>query len=115
MLNFLNEVRKPTLVYVVRTAINDWGNIYLTENYHYDLVCANSVLALFEVDGFFGSLVAGWGSDRLFSSNRGPMALIFAIGIFLSITVLWLLPKENDILLSVLFFVGGALFLALKC
>lgn len=96
-----------TLVYVVRTAINDWGNIYLTENYHYDLVSANSALALFEVGGFFGSLVAGWGSDRLFSSNRGPMALIFAIGIFFSITALWLLPKEKDILLSALFFVVG--------
>ncbi|MCQ9122223.1 regulatory protein UhpC [Rodentibacter pneumotropicus] len=96
-----------TLVYVVRTAINDWGNIYLTEKYHYDLVSANSALALFEVGGFLGSLVAGWGSDRLFSSNRGPMALIFAIGIFFSITALWLLPKENYILQTALFFVVG--------
>ncbi|OOF47201.1 MFS transporter family glucose-6-phosphate receptor UhpC [Rodentibacter trehalosifermentans] len=96
-----------TLVYVVRTAINDWGDIYLTEKYHYDLVSANSALALFEMGGFFGSLVAGWGSDRLFSSNRGPMALLFAIGIFFSITALWLLPKENPILLTALFFVVG--------
>lgn len=96
-----------TLVYIVRTAINDWGNIYLTEKYHYDLVSANSALAVFEIGGFFGSLVAGWGSDRLFSSNRGPMALIFAIGIFFSITALWLLPTENYILQTALFFVVG--------
>ncbi|OOF80443.1 MFS transporter family glucose-6-phosphate receptor UhpC [Rodentibacter caecimuris] len=96
-----------TLVYVVRTALNDWGNIYLTEKYHYNLVLANSALALFEVGGFFGSLVAGWGSDRLFSSNRGPMALLFAIGIFFSITALWLLPKENYLLQTALFFVVG--------
>ncbi len=96
-----------TLVYIVRTAINDWGNIYLTEKHHYDLVSANSALAVFEVGGILGSLVAGWGSDRLFSSNRGPMALIFAIGIFLSITALWLLPKENYILQVTLFFIVG--------
>lgn len=95
------------LVYLVRTAINDWGNIYLSERYHYDLVTANSALSLFEIGGFVGSLAAGWGSDKLFSSNRGPMALIFAIGIFFSITALWLMPKENVLLQSGLFFCVG--------
>ncbi len=32
--------------------------------------------------GDLSALVAGWGSDRLFSGNRGPMNLIFAAGIF---------------------------------
>ncbi|WP_303817660.1 MFS transporter [Actinobacillus minor] len=96
-----------TLVYIVRTAINDWGNIYLTEKYHYDLVSANSSLSLFEIGGIFGSLVAGWGSDKLFSSNRGPMALLFAIGIFFSILALWLMPKENFILQASVFFATG--------
>ncbi|PJG85981.1 MFS transporter [Conservatibacter flavescens] len=96
-----------TLVYIVRTAINDWGNIYLTENYHYNLVEANTALSLFEIGGFVGSLVAGWGSDKLFSSNRGPMALLFAIGIFFSITALWLMPEEQKLLLSCLFFAIG--------
>lgn len=95
------------LVYVVRTAINDWGNIYLTEKYHYDLVSANSALSLFEVGGFIGSLVAGWGSDKLFASNRGPMALLFAIGIFFSIIAIWLMPKENFILQAGIFFSVG--------
>lgn len=95
------------LVYVVRTAINDWGNIYLTEKYHYDLVSANSALSLFEVGGFIGSLVAGWGSDKLFASNRGPMALLFAIGIFFSIIAMWLMPKENFILQAGIFFSVG--------
>ncbi|PJG83686.1 MFS transporter [Caviibacterium pharyngocola] len=95
------------LVYIVRTAINDWGNIYLTEKYHYDLVSANTVLSLFEIGGLMGSLVAGWGSDRLFSSNRGPMALLFAIGIFFSILALWLMTKENFILQASVFFSIG--------
>lgn len=95
------------LVYIVRTAINDWCNIYLTENYHYDLVSANSVLSLFEIGGFIGSLAAGWGSDKLSSSNRGPMALLFAIGIFFSILALWLMTKENLILQGSVFFAIG--------
>lgn len=95
------------LVYIVRTAINDWGNIYLTENYHYDLVSANSALSLFEIGGFVGSLAAGWGADKLSSSNRGPMALLFAIGIFFSILALWLMSKENLILQGSVFFAIG--------
>lgn len=95
------------LVYIVRTAINDWGNIYLTEKYHYDIVDANSIVALFEVGGFVGSLAAGWGSDRLFSSNRGPMALLFAIGIFCSILALWVMAQEKMVLQGAVFFAIG--------
>ncbi|EKO3406728.1 MFS transporter [Vibrio fluvialis] len=83
------------LVYIVRTAINDWGNLYLTEQHHYTLIDANTAVSLFEVGGFIGSLVAGWGSDRLFAGNRGPMNLLFAIGIFLSVAALWLMPVTN--------------------
>lgn len=96
-----------TLVYVVRTAINDWGNIYLTEKYHYDLIAANSAITFFEIGGFVGSLAAGWGSDKLFLSNRSPMALIFSVGIFFSITALWLMPKESYLLQCILFFAVG--------
>lgn len=97
------------LVYIVRTAINDWGNIYLTEVYHYDLITANGALSLFEVGGFFGSLVAGWGSDKLFSGNRGPLNLLFAMGIFISVAALWLMPLSvtGYIFQSIVFFCIG--------
>ncbi len=83
------------LVYVVRTAINDWGNLYLTEVHQYNLVKANSAVSLFEVGGFFGSLVAGWGSDYLFRGERGPMNFIFAVGVLISVLFLWLQPSAN--------------------
>ncbi|MGF1736149.1 MFS transporter [Photobacterium satsumensis] len=95
------------LVYVVRTAINDWGNLYLSEQQGYGLIQANMALSLFEVGGFVGSLVAGWGSDRLFGGNRGPMNVIFAIGIFLSVAALWLMPVKSFALLSGCFFSVG--------
>ncbi|MGF1685711.1 MFS transporter [Photobacterium japonica] len=95
------------LVYIVRTAINDWGNLYLSEQKGYGLIQANMALSLFEVGGFVGSLVAGWGSDRWFGGNRGPMNLIFAIGIFLSVSALWLMPIDSDVLLAGCFFAVG--------
>ncbi|GAB3515585.1 MFS transporter [Photobacterium alginatilyticum] len=95
------------LVYIVRTAVNDWGNLYLTEQHGYSLITANTTLSLFEVGGFVGSLVAGWGSDRLFGGNRGPMNLIFSIGIFLSVAALWLMPITGFVLQAGCFFTIG--------
>ena len=60
------------LVYVVRAAINDWGNLYMSETLGVDLVTANTAVTMFELGGFIGALVAGWGSDKLFNGNRGP-------------------------------------------
>ncbi|KJG26527.1 MFS transporter [Photobacterium iliopiscarium] len=95
------------LVYIVRTAINDWGNLYLTEQHHYSLLSANGALSLFEVGGFLGSLVGGWGSDKLFGGNRGPMILLFSMGIFLAVAALWLMPVTNYILQAGCFFAIG--------
>ncbi|WP_297474878.1 MFS transporter family glucose-6-phosphate receptor UhpC [uncultured Photobacterium sp.] len=95
------------LVYIVRTAINDWGNIYLTEQHHYSLLSANGALSLFEVGGLLGSLVGGWGSDKLFGGNRGPMILLFSMGIFLAVAALWLMPVTNYSLQAGCFFAIG--------
>lgn len=95
------------LVYVVRIAINDWGNLYLTQRHGYELLSANAALSLFEVGGLLGSLFGGWGSDRFFHGNRAPMNLIFALGIFISVAALWLTPLDNFIVLSGCFFAIG--------
>ncbi len=95
------------LVYVVRTAINDWGNLYLTETHGYDLVKANSAVSLFEVGGFLGSLVAGWGSDYLFKGERGPINFIFSLGVLASALVLWWQPSGVYIVQSSCFFALG--------
>ncbi len=95
------------LVYIVMVAINDWGNLYLTQQKGYDSVTANTTLTLFELGGFIGCLVAGWGSDVIFRGNRGPINLIYSIGIFLSVTALWIMPLNNIIFEAVLFFSLG--------
>lgn len=95
------------LVYVVRIAINDWGNLYLIQKHGYQLLSANTAVSMFEVGGFLGSLFGGWGSDRFFRGNRAPMNLIFALGIFVSVAGLWLTPLDNVVVLSGCFFAIG--------
>jgi len=95
------------LVYVVRAAINDWGNLYMSETLGVDLVTANSAVTMFELGGFIGALVAGWGSDKLFNGNRGPMNLIFAAGILLSVGSLWLMPFASYVMQAACFFTTG--------
>ncbi len=41
-------------IYIIRTGINDWGNLYLTETHGYDLLKANSAVSFFEIGGFLG-------------------------------------------------------------
>ena len=89
------------LVYVVRTAINDWGAVYLTEH-GYTLTLANTCMSFFEIGGFVGSLVAGWCSDKIFCGMRGQTNVLFSIGVIGSLAAFWLIPGNH-------FFIHAAL------
>ena len=95
------------LIYLVRAAIGDWGGLYMSEFMGTGLAKANSAVTIFEFGGLFGALVAGWGSDKLFNGNRGPVNLIFCAGLVLSVASLWLMPKTNFLLQSAGFFITG--------
>ena len=95
------------LVYIVRIAISDWGNVYLTEVYGYSLTMANSALSVLEIGGFVGCLVAGWGSDWWFGGNRTPMNTIFSIGVLLGVLGLWLISVSSYFTQVLLFFLIG--------
>lgn len=79
------------LVYLIRMAINDWGNIWLSETHGANLLSANAILSLFEVGGLLGALCSGWGSDLLFRGQRAPMILLFSLGLFTAVAALWLI------------------------
>jgi len=95
------------LIYIVRMGINDWGSIYLVRELGFDLISANYTIIFFEIGGLFGCLVAGFGSDTLFSGNRTPMTLIFSIGIFLATLCIWITPIKNLYILSICLFILG--------
>lgn len=56
-----------------------------------DLVMVNMVVMMFELGGFIGVLVVGWGLDKLFNGNWGLMNLIFVVGILFLVGFLWLM------------------------
>ncbi|MGU2631642.1 sodium/glutamate symporter [Escherichia coli] len=62
------------------------------------------MLAILVVQTIF---MAFWGSDKLFNGNRGPMNLIFAAGILLSVGSLWLMPFASYVMQATCFFTIG--------
>lgn len=94
-------------VYIVRTGINDWTALFLHEQKGYGRMGANGFASLFEAGGFFGALCAGWASDRLFAAKRGPVNVIFAVGMLLSTTAFWFIPGGYPWLDSAAIFVVG--------
>lgn len=76
-------------IYVVRMAINDWSALFLIETKAYSTVKANFCVSLFEIGGLFGMLVAGWLSDRISKGKRGPMNVVFSLGLLFALLGLW--------------------------
>ncbi|MDR1057299.1 MAG: MFS transporter family glucose-6-phosphate receptor UhpC [Coxiellaceae bacterium] len=97
-------------VYAVRMAVNDWGSPFLTEQ-GYTLMRANSCMSFFEIGGFIGSLVAGWCSDKFFSSLRGQTNVLFSLGVVLLLLCFWFIPGKHFLLHSlVMFGIGFFIF-----
>lgn len=94
-------------VYFVRTGINDWTALFLIEQKGYSRLGANGFVSLFEAGGFFGSLCAGWASDRVFAAKRGPVNVIFALGMLASTLFFWFIPQGYPWLDSCSIFVIG--------
>jgi OPA family sugar phosphate sensor protein UhpC-like MFS transporter len=94
-------------VYIVRQAVNDWSFMYFTEYKGYGDFKAGACVSWFEVGGFFGSLVAGWGSDYLFSGRRGPINVLFSAGLAFAVAALWYMPFDSVIADSLSIFTIG--------
>lgn len=94
-------------VYIVRTAINDWTVLYLVEVKGYSQLAAGGAVFWFEIGGIFGSLLAGWASDKVFKGARGQTNVLFSIFVFLVTFALWKSPGHNLFLDSTLVFLLG--------
>jgi len=96
-------------VYIIRTAINDWSTMYLVETRSYNLLAAGACVFWFEIGGIFGSLVAGWASDKVFRGRRGPVSILFSFGVIFALFAFWNAPAGMPILDSALMFSIGFL------
>jgi phosphoglycerate transporter family protein len=96
-------------IYVIRTAINDWSVLFLVETKGYSLITAGACVCWFEIGGIFGSLAAGWASDKIFQGSRGPINVLFSLAVIGAIAALWFSPAHAPILDSALMFAIGFL------
>jgi len=94
-------------VYVIRQAVNDWTQLFLVESKGYSYLVAGSCVFWFEIGGFFGSLVAGWGSDFLFKGRRGPINIIFTTAVLLVVYLMWKIPTNKIFIDSLFVFLIG--------
>jgi len=98
-------------VYIIRQAVNDWTVLYLVEAKSYSQMGAAAVVAWFEVGGIFGSLAAGWASDKMFNARRGPVNALFCVCTCLVVGGFWCLPQVSMFVDScVLFLIGFFIF-----
>lgn len=96
------------LIYVVRTAVNDWTALFLSERGN-SMIRSGTIVSFFEVGGFFGSLVAGWASDKIFAGRRGPINVLFSAGIILSLVAFWFSPHNSFVINAACLFAIGFL------
>ncbi|MCE5293072.1 MAG: MFS transporter [Chlamydiales bacterium] len=96
-------------VYIIRQAVNDWTVLYLVEAKNYTQLGSGGVVMWFEVGGFFGSLAAGWASDKIFQGRRGPINVLFCVLISVAIAAFALLPVTSVLLDSAMLFMIGFL------
>jgi len=98
-------------LYIVRTAIGSWTVLYLLEKKAYTKMGASGCVSFFELGGFLGSLMAGWASDKLFSANRGPVNILYAVGLTFSCALFWMVPVGHPWMdMLSIFAVGFMLF-----
>jgi len=96
-------------VYIIRQAINDFGALYLIKAKGYSMMAASGSIFWFEAGGICGSLAAGWASDRIFKGRRGPINVLFSIGVIFAIAGLYLTPANMMFLDYTLMFTIGFL------
>jgi MFS transporter, OPA family, sugar phosphate sensor protein UhpC len=102
-------------VYIIRTAVNDWGLMFLKESKGLSLIEAALCITAFEIGGFLGSLASGWFSDKIFNGRRGPINVLFTLGAIFALVMLWLGPVDLSIgrhvfYLSAMFIIGFFIF-----
>ena len=69
---------------MTRYAFLFWLPVYLERALHYGVSDAGYMSSVFELIGFFGVILAGYSSDKLFKSNRFSTVSIMMIGLGLA-------------------------------
>ena len=79
-------------VYVLRMGVLDWGPKFLTEDRGMDIKGASWSVALFELTAIFGTIFAGWATDRIFKGKGHRMCFLSMIAACVFLGVFALCP-----------------------
>lgn len=96
-------------VYIIREAINNFGALFLIKSKGYSMMAASASVFWFEAGGVCGALAAGWASDKIFKGRRGPINVLFSLGVIFAIAGLYLVPAGMIVLDYALMFAIGFL------
>ncbi|MDT1011519.1 MFS transporter [Plesiomonas shigelloides] len=84
----LFAIKQPTVwliaaacaaMYVSRYAMSSWAVLYLQSQKGYSLIDAGFAMSSYPISGFFGAILAGVISDKLFHSNRHIPTLLYGL------------------------------------
>ena len=84
-------------LYIVRYAILDWGPTFLSEMKGAPLRHAGIIIAVYEVSGIVGMLVAGWMMDKLFKGRGSKVCVIYMLTCVVFTFLFWKLPIKSNI------------------
>lgn len=99
-------------VYVVRFSVLDWGPKFLTEAKDMSYAWAGWAVAIFEIFGIIGMLVAGWATDRYFGGRAHRTCVFCMLGTALFMGIFYMLPTGVHplVLITVLAMAGFCIY-----
>lgn len=81
-------------VYIVRFAVLDWGPTFLKEAHGMSLSHAGWTVAVFEIFGILGMLVAGWVTDKYLKGMAHRTCVYCMVGVAVFMTIFFYLPNS---------------------
>ncbi|MFH1808590.1 MAG: MFS transporter [Pseudomonadota bacterium] len=94
-------------LYVARYGVNNWMVLYFQEAKHYELLAAGFNLSVFTVAGLVGTGLSGAISDYFFKSQRGPVIVLYGVGLVTALSLVFITPAEAVWMDRGLMAVGG--------
>lgn len=76
-------------LYIARYGVNTWLPTMLKEERGLAITSAGWLSAFFEIGGIAGMLSAGWISDKLLQSRRGPIMASYMFALTFALMVFW--------------------------
>ncbi|MBQ6571706.1 MAG: MFS transporter, partial [Alistipes sp.] len=86
-------------VYVVRFAVLDWGPKFLQEARGLEPADAGWIIAVSEIMGIVGMLVAGWATDRFFKGKAHRTCVFCMLGAAAFMGIFYFLPGTSPVVM----------------